>query len=71
MANNIAGLGTGRTATTGLNPRGDGRRTPSARFLDPNGTAEGGKYPVQGKIDLAHGEFDFNAPRGTYLDILV
>lgn len=31
----------------------------------------GGKYSVKGHINVAHGNFDGNAPRGTYLDILV
>ena len=57
---------------TGIRPVGSER---AGRHAGSNAGAapqnEGGKYQVRGHINVAHGNFDADAPRGTYLDILV
>jgi hypothetical protein len=68
----IRGFGT-PGSVPGVRPAGADR--PGRQSNAGTGAASpeptGGKYIVKGHIDVAHGNFDSNAPRGTYLDILV
>lgn len=70
MADRISSLG-GRAgaATTSTRPASDGRGRPVA----PTGggrMSEGNVNGFRGRVNLA-GPFDPDAPRGTYLDIMV
>jgi hypothetical protein len=70
--NSIAGFGT-PGPISGIRPIGADRpgRQSSTNSGGTLEQGEGGKYSVKGHINVAHGNFDSGAPRGTYLDILV
>ena len=74
MADNaIGGFGGAAGPVSGVRPVGADRpgRQSGAGSGGTLEQGDGGKYSVRGHINVAHGNFDSSAPRGTYLDILV